>query len=1048
MAKLKDDQIRWILSLDAKGVQSELTSISSVVQQLTDDNKKLEAELKLATKQMSDAEKEMKKLAAAGKEDSDAFREAEATYRSAASDIADYTKRIRDNKKAIEENDAKAKEMVKTLRLEDMTMKQLKQRAKELEKQLDDTSEGTHPEVYQALDKELTAVKNRMGELKKSSKEAEIGMKGALQVFAGNMMTKAVDKIKEFVSAGIEWIKTGIGMAKGAEGVVIAFSKLNNSKYHLDEMRSATRNTISDLKLMEKTVRANEMGIGIEKMANLMKFAQIQAGKMKTDVDYMADSIVDGLGRKSTMILDNLGISASKVQAEVKKTGDFTTAVLNIVNERLKEQGDTALTSADKAAQAGVKWENAQLKVGQAFQKLGSIWDEISGNIADGITELIGDTRTLTQQFDDQISTVADLEVNIKPLLARYDELKSKSSLSKDEHKELDTILQKVSEILPIAVTEWDKYGNAISINTQKVYDFIKAEKIRLSLMYEDKIKEKSSELVKYVREFEALQKQIDKLNKGETLYKSQQNTTGYMGGGAAYMQYMPLSDDEIVKLRKRYAEVKGLVLDTNAQIDYMNGTTAEKELLTQQNVVESRNKFRAMNKEALDAWIKDEKNAASEYLQIAKQIYNEKYGTNTTAAASSQKKEADEKKKALEQQLRDLDDYIIREKNKLAQQRLDETLSRDQHQKELERLELEALSRRFEIYDLEPAKQQQVLSLILEYKIKFHEKMLEEEKLFQDEMDTIRNRTSDAEQELSEKTLEKGINNLNAFGKAWKQQQEDTFRAAAEAEAEAERKQRAYISIANSFAEQSGEILTAHMQDAESSTAEFQYNMLMLALDTLRQVVLLATAEAIAKEIGSKGIVGIATGAAAALAINLAFAAVKGLIKKPTTKGSDSSTNQDTTKYQRVNTPGLADGGFNNEGPGTDGGYTGPGGRYQVKGTFPNGVTYHAGEYVIAQPEMKIPAVTKMVYAIEGIRRQRTNSNPIPAGLADGGFNDPDAPSVRSGSAAAGSDNRDILMEIYTFIKNNRLKAEINYQDLKSTELKMTDYENFGNKY
>jgi len=38
MAKLKDDQIRWILSLDAKGVQGELVQVSSAIDKLKKDN--------------------------------------------------------------------------------------------------------------------------------------------------------------------------------------------------------------------------------------------------------------------------------------------------------------------------------------------------------------------------------------------------------------------------------------------------------------------------------------------------------------------------------------------------------------------------------------------------------------------------------------------------------------------------------------------------------------------------------------------------------------------------------------------------------------------------------------------------------------------------------------------------------------------------------------------------------------------------------------------------------------------------------------------------
>lgn len=1036
MAKLKDDQIRWILSLDAKGVQGELTTISSVTQRLIDDNKKLEAELKAATRQMSAAEKEMKKLSAAGKEDSEAFREAQATYDSAANDVADYKKRIRDNTKAITENKAKTEEMVKTLKIEDMTMNQLKQRAYELQKQLDNTSKKADPEVYKALDNELTEVKNRMGELKKGAKDVESslgglssGWKSALAVFAGNMMTKAVDKIKEWVSAGIDWVKSGIDMAKSAEGVVTAFNKLDNSKRHLADMREATKETISDLKLMEKTVRANEMGISIQNMANLLQFAQIQAKKMKTDVDYMADSIVDGLGRKSTMILDNLGISAGQVQAEFKKTGDFTAAVLKIVNERLKENGDEALTGAEKAAQASTKWENAQLKVGQKFQWLGETWDTVKGKMADQIEELIGDTRSLSEQYQSQIEKVADLEVNVGQLMPRYTELSKKTRLTKDEHKELDSILQQVARAIPIAVTEWDRYGNAVAISTEKVNSFIKAEKIRLRLMFEDKLKEKRSQLVDYVSEFEELQKKIDTLNSGGTVKKWQGSITS-VSSGAAGGSFVPITDEEVVAIRKRYAEVKALVSETNEEINYMNGTSSEKEAAIFTKTEEKRNEFNAMNKKQLDAWIKDEKNAANEYLQIAKQVYNERFTTNMSAPSAGNK-QTDENKKALEQQLKDLDDYIIREKNKLAEQRLDNTLSLDQYQKEQERLELEALERRFEIYNLEPAKQQEILNLILQYKIKFHEEILKEEELFNEKMEEAQ---SDA--------LDRGISGLEQFGKQLKQDQKDLWNDQTN---ELIKRKQMYIDLGMSFSNEMGGLVGGFVTGNEDIIKSSLQTIINMALDALKAQVQISIAGVTAQSLAQPdsiltfGATGLARAAVIVGLIEAAFAVAKSVVGSALSGSGDTSSTSGTSgaTYRRVANTGLADGGFNDAG--TDGGYTGPGGRYQVKGVFPNGVTYHAGEYVVAQPEMKIPVVSNMVHAIEGIRRQRTDSNPLPAGggMADGGYNGDSSATYMVNRDSANLNNTLLRLEQVIGMLEKK-GVQLNYREFEITQERM----------
>ena len=123
-------------------------------------------------------------------------------------------------------------------------------------------------------------------------------------------------------------------------------------------------------------------------------------------------------------IRDSLGISAARLKAEMKKGLDFTQATTKIVEEELKKQGDLSLTSADKATQASVKWENAQLKIGNGLKWLSDKWNEFSGNVADAVGNMAGDSRTASQVFDDQNKRVADLNINILPLIKKYDTLK------------------------------------------------------------------------------------------------------------------------------------------------------------------------------------------------------------------------------------------------------------------------------------------------------------------------------------------------------------------------------------------------------------------------------------------------------------------------------------------------------------------------------------------------------------------------------------------------------------------------------------------------
>lgn len=168
MAQLKPDEIKWILSIDAKGVNKEIAVASSEINKLAQANKIMAADMKLAEKQIQLQEKELKRLTQAGLENSNAYKEAKATRDSAKNDLDDYTRKIGENNRAIETNKNKITELKEGMDINEMSMKQLKERAAQLSTQLNVTSASTNPEEYKSLQKELSIVNKRMGEVKVS----------------------------------------------------------------------------------------------------------------------------------------------------------------------------------------------------------------------------------------------------------------------------------------------------------------------------------------------------------------------------------------------------------------------------------------------------------------------------------------------------------------------------------------------------------------------------------------------------------------------------------------------------------------------------------------------------------------------------------------------------------------------------------------------------------------------------------------------------------------------------------------------------------------
>ena len=531
-----------------------------------------------------------------------------AEYKNLNKEIRAVNKSIKDETQVLSAHYSK-------LSLGAMSYTQLKKRAGELAKELRNTSKAAEPEKYTKLEQELDRVNKQMGKMQVGAKQASGVFKNAVSVFAGNMLTKAVDKLKEWVQAAKDWVNEGTQMAGKAEGVQTAFNKLNDRNL-LADLRQATKGTVNDLALMQSAVKAENFKIPLEGLGSLLKFAQQRAQETGESVDYLTESIVNGIGRKSPLILDNLGISAERLRNKTKELGDFSKAAIAIVNEELEKQGDLALTSADKAQQSAVKWENAQLRVGQRLKGFKDTWNEISGEIADGIARIAGDARTATERFDEQIRSVAGLKANIEPLIAEYEELTSrtdqngkKTELNADEQKRLNEIAQTISKTIPGVITQFDKYGNALAINTTLARAWIETEKARLSVTHAGAISDAAKELSKAEREANRL---------AAILRRNEEWAQGTEWG---------LSPTELGKIESQYQDALKAVNGWQAEHRRLTGESLDDQLDHQTKWTENETAFRQMNKEQLDAWIKDTANAGSDYKALAEQIYSQRFG-------------------------------------------------------------------------------------------------------------------------------------------------------------------------------------------------------------------------------------------------------------------------------------------------------------------------------------------------------------------------------------------------------------------------------------
>lgn len=218
-------------------------------------------------------------------------------------------------------------------------------------------------------------------------------MSGMLQVFGGNMMSKAAGMVANFASEIGDAVKQGIELAKQGEGIRQAFQRLGRGDL-LDGLREATHNTVNDIELMKAAVRFADFNLPLEELGTMLAFAQQKAKDTGQSLDYMVESIVLGLGRQSKPIMDNLGISATQLNAEMKKTGDFTKAAANIIRDQMAKAGDYVETAADRAAQASTAMQNKMEELGRQLVPLEGAFNDFWTEMKIAILDIVGGPLT------------------------------------------------------------------------------------------------------------------------------------------------------------------------------------------------------------------------------------------------------------------------------------------------------------------------------------------------------------------------------------------------------------------------------------------------------------------------------------------------------------------------------------------------------------------------------------------------------------------------------------------------------------------------------
>ena len=241
----------------------------------------------------------------------------------------------------------------------------------------------------------------------------------------------AVDRIVSFTAEASK-------LAAAGEGIRKAFERVGDPKL-LQGLRDATRGTVSDLNLMKGAVQAENFKIPLEKLATLFEFARRRAKETGISVDYLVESIVTGLGRRSIKILDNLQLTTNQLEAAMGGTamaaasiGELTAATALLAKQQMREMGDEVITTADRMKQLDTAIVNMKTEYGDMINKSALFYADLLGVIdlnEHQVTGLQKAMETIAKmEIDDLVSgyqTLSGLYVEIEGQLEKVTKLQS-----------------------------------------------------------------------------------------------------------------------------------------------------------------------------------------------------------------------------------------------------------------------------------------------------------------------------------------------------------------------------------------------------------------------------------------------------------------------------------------------------------------------------------------------------------------------------------------------------------------------------------------------
>ena len=331
MAKLTDDQLRFVLSLDASGAQGEINSLEKNINSLEKENTALAGSIRETEKEMTQMQKELHRLNERGETGTLRFKQLTKRYTETSQACFQLRQNLEQNRRTIEQNNQQVSRLTQSMSLSELTTNQLRERVKQLKQQLELTSKAASPDVYNKLNSEYQQAASRLYTLETRHKALRDIQKQSYAVMRGMLKSNVLGAIMAAAGKAVEYVMQKYKEWRDEQNLISDVQKKAQTDYI---------NEAAKVKQLQAVIEDNNLSLD-QRRAAIEKLQKIIPS-------YNANLTAEGklIGHNTAQINDYLAALNRKIQLQA-----YEDKLLELYKKRATAQAlaDSEQEAADQA---------------------------------------------------------------------------------------------------------------------------------------------------------------------------------------------------------------------------------------------------------------------------------------------------------------------------------------------------------------------------------------------------------------------------------------------------------------------------------------------------------------------------------------------------------------------------------------------------------------------------------------------------------------------------------------------------------------------------